>query len=53
MKYKEMRPHELAQMTVRDIQRRRKNKEEGIKQANLHVLCNRERIQRKLSHGRY
>lgn len=52
MKYKEMRPHELAQITVKDIQRRRKNKEEGIKQANMHVLFNRERIQRRISHLR-
>lgn len=47
-----MTAHEWAERTVKDIQDRRKKRAEGIKQADMHVYINRERIQRRLQYGR-
>lgn len=52
MKYKKITPHEFAQRTIEDIERRRKRIEEGKKQALMHVGENQKRIQKRLSHGR-
>ncbi|MDU6037814.1 MAG: transcriptional regulator [Clostridium butyricum] len=53
MKYKKMTAHEFTEKTVKDIEARRKRIEDGKKQAGMHCIENRDRIQRKLSHGRY
>lgn len=47
-----MTPHEFMEKTIRDIEAKRKRTEEGKKQACMHVLENRNRIQRRLSHLR-
>lgn len=53
MKYKNMTPHELAEKTVKDIARRRQMEKDGQRQAYRHCMENRERIRRRISHGRY
>ncbi|WP_061342895.1 hypothetical protein [Clostridium botulinum] len=53
MKYKKMTPHELATRTVEEINRRRKAENEGRRQALFYSMENREKIQRRLSYGRY
>lgn len=49
----ELTPHELAEKTVKDIEIRRKLLKEGQKQAFMHVIENRYKIQRRISYGRY
>jgi hypothetical protein len=46
-------PHELAQKTMKDIREKRKHIKEGQKQAFEHCMRNREKIQRRISYGRY
>ncbi|MBN1055703.1 transcriptional regulator [Clostridium botulinum] len=53
MKYKKVTPHELTLRTVEDINRRRKAESEGRKQATMHCVENRSRIQKRLGYGRY
>lgn len=53
MKIDNMTPHELAEKTVKDIAARRKLAVEGKKQAQRHCMENRDKIQRRISHGRY
>ena len=48
-----MTPHELTQKTVADIAKRRQSKKDGERQAFMHCMENREKIYRRLSHGRY
>lgn len=45
--------HELMIKTVKDIKTRRKNREEGIRQADMHVFANKEKIHKRLAYGRY
>ncbi|CAI3542965.1 MULTISPECIES: transcriptional regulator [Clostridium] len=52
MKYKKVIPHELAQRTVEDIERRRKRIEEGKRQALMHVGENQRKIRKRLSNIR-
>lgn len=53
MKCIKLTPNELAQKTIKDIEKRRKLVKEGQKQAFIHGMENKNKIQRKLSHGRY
>ena len=48
-----MTPHELMLKTVKDIEIRKKNREEGIKQADMHAFANKERIKKRLEYGKY
>lgn len=53
MKYKDMTPHELTEKTVKDIDRRRQMEKNGRRQALRHCMENRDKIQKRISHGRY
>ena len=57
MKYADKTPKELAQKTVRDIERRRKAREEGRKQADIYIRHNKLKAvsnsQRKRMKGGY
>ena len=53
MKCKRISPHEFTERTVKDIERRRKAKEEGKRQAFMHCMENKDKIQRRLGYGRY
>ena len=53
MKYKKMTPHEFARKTVEDITKKRQLEKEGQRQAFIHSMENRDKIQRKISHGRH
>ncbi len=53
MKYKKLTPNELAQRTINDIERRRKRTEDGKKQALMHCIENRNRVQKRLEYGKH
>jgi hypothetical protein len=53
MKYIKLTPHELALKTIKDINKRRKLEKEGQRQAFIHSMENRDKIHKRISHGRY
>ena len=53
MKFGNMTPSELAEKTVKDIAAKRKLAIEGKKQAERHCMENRNKIKRRISHGRH
>lgn len=48
MNYSDLTPYELMKKTVKDIAIRRELEKEGQRQAKLHDIENRARIQRRL-----